>query len=345
MRQRLLMLLLICAPMGCDHPINWCAFGGGCADAGPAGGDPPPGDDMGTVLMLPEECKTMIPRAAQIIMSNCTECHAPESTTDGGGFRFITDLKKLVNQTGPVRMQTLLKPKDPPGSLIFSRILDMSMPPKQISKRPSQDVDVPALRDFIMTCLPLMPPYPQWPKESTPADAGAEPEIVPCTAGNYCPDGGCCVFGLCRKSGEECGESPTLGKVPGICTNGSCVNGTNRCGSIDEACCMPRGLCTAPGALCGLNLGKCIACGGETQECCAFGGACKSDHNVCYGGGGGTNRPHCEACGLPGQICCGDTAVTARKKCDADVCTHMPGTPGLQDYCLGAPIMPPPIRQ
>jgi hypothetical protein len=328
MRQRLVILLLLCTPLGCDHPINWCAFGGGCADER----EPD----------LPLVCTTtMIPRAAEIIMTNCTECHAPESTTDGGGFKFITDLKKLVNQSGPVRNQTLLKPKDPPGSLIFSRILDLTMPPKQITRRPNPATDIPALQDFIMTCLPPIPPYPQWPKITATPDAGTE---VPCTAGNTCPDGGCCVFGLCRKKGEECGESPTLGRVAGICTDGSCVDGANRCGSVDEACCMPRALCTAPGAVCGLNTGKCIVCGGERDECCAFGGKCKSDHNVCAGGGGGTNRPYCEACGLPGQICCGDFPTTARKTCDTGVCTHSPGSIGLGDYCPGAPPMPPPAH-
>jgi hypothetical protein len=173
------------------------------------------------------------------------------------------------------------------------------------------------------------------PFEAGPADAlGAGTDaVVECGPGNFCADGGCCVFGVCRRNGEACGEQPQLGIVPGVCTNGSCVDGANHCGSLGEACCVPRAICTAPGAICGLSTATCAVCGDEGQECCAYGGACKSAHNTCVGLDGG-QRPLCVACGLPGQICCGG-GTTARKTCDSGVCSHIPGTPGLGDYCPG----------
>jgi hypothetical protein len=336
MRRGILLLLLTCAPLGCDQPINWGAFAGNSADGGavnPPGVDPP---------MPSAQCITMMSKAHEIIMANCGQCHVPSAPgTAGGGFNFIDDLTKLVNNTGPGRMQTLLKPKDPPGSLIFSRIVDMSMPPVQIDRRPTQDADVPALRDFIMTCLPAMPPYPQWP-QSGPEPVPVTP-LVACGPGNTCEDGGCCFFGACRKNGETCGESTEVGAVKGMCMNGTCVNGASECGGLDQMCCLPGAQCSAPGTICGLANNKCIACGEEGQECCKY-GPCKSGHNVCAGGGGGGVRPFCAACGLPGQICCGDFPTTARKTCDTGACVHIPGSPGLGDYCPGAPPMAP-VRQ
>jgi len=338
MRYRAVLLLLLSAPLGCDHPINWSAFAGSSADGGPPAGPPDP--NMASLPPPTEQCIQMTGRAFEIIMTNCGMCHSPSAPgTAGGGFNFIDDLTKLVNNTGPGRMQTLLRPKDPPGSLIYSRIVEGSMPPMQIDRRPTKD-DVPALRDFIMTCLPATPPYPQWPQASMPPDAGTVVPLVPCGPGNTCADGGCCFFGACRKNGETCGESTEVGSVKGMCSSGSCVNGDSTCGGLDQACCLPGAQCSAPGTICGLANNKCIACGGEGQECCKYGGACKDAHNVCAGGGGGGQRPFCAACGLPGQICCGEGTV-ARKKCDTGVCTHMVGTPGLGDYCPGAAPTPP----
>jgi hypothetical protein len=335
--RRGLLLLLSCVPLGCDHPINWGAFAGNNADGGPVANSPPPD---ASPIVLSAQCMTMMSRAHEIIMTNCGMCHsstAPALT--GGGFNFIDDLTKLVNKVGPGRAQTLLKPMDPPGSLIYARIVDKSMPPVQIDRRPS-DADVPALRDFIM-CLPATGQSPQWPSTGQP-DPTPVTEIVPCGPGNMCADGGCCFFGACRKNGDTCGESTEVGSVKGMCSNGTCINGDSECGGLDQACCIPAAQCSAPGTICGLANNKCIACGEEGQECCKY-GPCKSDHDVCSGGGGGGQRPHCEACGLPGQICCGE-GTTARKKCDTGVCTHIPGSPGLGDYCPGAPPMPPPAR-
>ena len=174
-------------------------------------------------------------------------------------------------------------------------------------------------------------------KDAPEADTDA---VVECGPGNFCADGGCCVFGVCRRNGEACARPDQIGSdVAGICTNGSCVDNGISCGAVDEACCTPRGFCTAPGAICGLGTGKCTVCGEEGQECCAYGGACKSTHVTCSGGGV-AQRPHCGACGAPGQICCGQGTL-ARKTCDTGMCTHMPGTPGLGDYCPGAAPMPP----
>jgi hypothetical protein len=170
-----------------------------------------------------------------------------------------------------------------------------------------------------------------FPGDGKDAPEAATDALVECGPGNFCADGGCCVFGVCRKNGDACARPDQIGSdVAGICTNGSCVDNGIGCGALEEACCTSRGLCTAPGSICGLGTGKCTVCGEAGQECCAFGGACS--------GGGVAQRPHCGACGGPGQICCGE-GTTVRKTCDTGVCTHTPGAPGLGDYCPGAPSM------
>jgi hypothetical protein len=134
-----------------------------------------------------------------------------------------------------------------------------------------------------------------------------------CGPGNTCTRGGCYVFGECRANGAACGSGPNGDVVPGMCSNGSCVNAGATCGNVDQPCCGDKGLCTAPRAGCVMGKG-CQACGGMGQPCCDF-GPCVAGLS-CQGGGGGSGRVgSCLPCGQEGQACCG-TGAASQKTCN-----------------------------
>jgi fibro-slime domain-containing protein len=146
---------------------------------------------------------------------------------------------------------------------------------------------------------------------------GAKPATGVCTS-----SGTICSAGICAKCGD-------LGKA--CCTSasggdGTC-NGPNAmcsgdnlcvaCGTPGSACCSGNQcdnpgccynhVCTDEGSTCGASggicqAGRCSACGGASQPCCA---------NVCYEGllcKGGT----CTGCGGLGQACCTGGAGTCQ---------------------------------
>jgi hypothetical protein len=219
-------------------------------------------------------------------------------------------------------------------SFIYARMSLGDMPPPNAPKFPKKPDDLLVLKNLIMKCLEPNLLGKGWGSTAPEPDAGTGPAPEFCTNANTCADGGCCVFGICKKNGEVCGGTLQLGTIPGVCTNGSCVDGANSCGNLGEACCVPGGKCTAPKATCLAATTKCVACGGVGEECCTYGFACDDkEHMSCQGGGGGGRPGKCQMCGRPGEPCCGE-GVTAAKRCDVGKCYRVPGVGvGTGDLC------------
>ena len=164
---------------------------------------------------------------------------------------------------------------------------------------------------------------------------GANPATGACTSpGTICSAGTCTT---CGDLGTQCCASASGGA--GSCNGSKAVCNSNNvcivCGTPGGACCPGsqcdgRGccydsFCTAEGSACGASggacqAGRCSACGGTTQPCCA---------NLCYDGllcKSGT----CTACGGLGQTCCaasaGITACQAGMACSSSgVCSRCGG--------------------
>jgi hypothetical protein len=365
MRHHLLLPLLLCAPIGCQQ-INWDAasgigpgpinkgFGGsggepagtggtvGNNDGGTAGGGAGGGTvvDASTPPSRDPRCDMVTAGAYRIVRDNCAFCHQ-DAGLNGGPLNFILDLPRLMNVVSGVYDKSYLVPGNPDESLIYFRVNANQMPPADRVPRPSRDVDLPVLNDFIANCLTAGPPYTGWPRVEDIRDGGVEvlgppgADGGPCKAANTCDNGGCCVFGLCRGAGKACGMSATGQLVPGICMNGSCGEPNARCGSLTQICCPPSGKCTAPRAACGPRTLRCEACGALGEACCDFGSFCADAHLSCIGGGGGGNPGSCQPCGTAGLPCCGE-GVTSAKKCDVGACVRVPGVgPGTGDICPG----------
>jgi hypothetical protein len=360
MRHRLLLSLLLCAPIGCQQ-INWDAASGikspvvpmGGSGGGAAGMGGTAGNTGGTGIAqimdagpsVPDrgQCDTITAGAYGIVKNNCSACHQDAGSL-GGPLTFILDLPRLMNVISGVYNKPYLVPGDPDKSLVFFRVDTDAMPPAYAPQRPSRETDLPVLRDFIAKCLPFGAPYTGWPAVGVGIDA-APPlgppgeDNGPCLAANTCNNGGCCVYGLCRASGKACGLTATNELVPGICMSGSCGEPTSRCGSLNQICCPPTGKCTAPHTACGPRTKLCEPCGDMGQACCDFGGPpvfCANVHLSCIGGGGGGNPGACLPCGAPGIDCCGE-GTTSAKKCDnGAACIRIAGTgPGTGDICPG----------
>ncbi|MHB8878780.1 MAG: hypothetical protein ACYC8T_34195, partial [Myxococcaceae bacterium] len=118
-----------------------------------------------------------------------------------------------------------------------------------------------------------------------------------------CGNGGCCDqnTGLCIS-----GDAGTCPNGNGACLFGGCRGGT--CGLLGQLRCPNGTDCTSPSTV-DVN-GRCVACGGAGQECCAAQGGdwC----GLPYACNGNTN--HCEHCGAAGELCC------QGRFCDAGTC-------------------------
>jgi hypothetical protein len=323
MLHRLLLPLLLCAPIGCQKSTRDGAASMGGTGGG--GGRDGPAVDARQGTGRDPRCDTVTAGAYRIVRDNCASCHQDKGLF-GGPLNFILDLPRLINRVAGAYSQRYLVPGNADESLIYVRE-NVGMHLEYWMPWPSRDVALPILKDFIDNCLPYGPPYTGWPPIEVITRDGGEPgppdgaDGQPCKAANTCDNGGCCVFGTCRAAGTACGL------VPGICRNGSCGEPASRCGSLNEVCCPPSGECTAPRAICGRRTVRCEPCGGAGEPCCNSGGLCANEHLLCVRSDG-----LCQPCGAPGLPCCGEGA-TSGKKCDNGLCVRV--GPGTGDICPG----------
>jgi mono/diheme cytochrome c family protein len=112
----------------CDEP-----------EANPPGGggdDPPPIDDPAEIALA---------NVTNILADNCGQCHGAllDEEDAEAGMNFITDLERL-STTNSRNGRPLIDPLNSGGSFIVQRMRDGSMPPGQLPKVSTRDIDVVA---------------------------------------------------------------------------------------------------------------------------------------------------------------------------------------------------------
>jgi hypothetical protein len=289
---------------------------------------PPPGGSIGPQAdatapspgpldagMMAAECTSVRGEARRVLQTNCATCH--QAPANQANFSFCLDVDKLamsVSSTG----KKFLVPGSPEQSRIFERVANGEMPPAAIKQRPTEG-DLAVLRKWISTCVELGV------GGFGPLDGGVSPDVAPaepdpgpgcgksrqpCCEANTCQDGGCCVLGFCRGNGQACTGGPGGNDIPGMCSNGSCVDRGVTCGSLTQPCCGVVASCTGNQAVCAG--GTCQACGQIGGRCCKNGGRASCIDGATCVGQTLVRDGQCEACGKQGQACCGTGAVASR---------------------------------
>jgi hypothetical protein len=88
----------------------------------------------------------------------------------------------------------------------------------------------------------------------------------------------------------------------GTCTNGTCVNGATACGGLGQQACAQGVGCTSPYTV--VNNGRCEACGGQDQRCCASTARNGGDWCAAPFACNPNNPQRCQPCGGNNQPCC-----------------------------------------
>jgi mono/diheme cytochrome c family protein len=106
-------------------------------------GDAPPQNGDGDAP--PPACQTATADALSALDTYCASCHGPDSAGKGG-FRTVLDVGAMIADGKIV-------PDDPAKSSIYVRMSNSSMPPQEVSKRPSQQ-DIQAVKNWIACGAP-----------------------------------------------------------------------------------------------------------------------------------------------------------------------------------------------